>query len=178
MRSPQITGFIVRPIEDGDAPAWASYACLPEVKEFTSSTVASVEDVQAVIARILAGEPNSPIHFALVSEPGSSLVATVGFHTISPLNGTAEITYDVAPSHWGRGIATAACRAATCWAFQAKGWHRVQATTVLPHVRSQRVLERCGYRKEGLVRNYRVVRGRPADYWLYSAIPGEAGDAA
>jgi len=100
-------------------------------------------------------------------------VATVGFHTISALNGTAEVTYDVAPAHWGRGIASAACRAATLWGFEAKGWHRVQATTVLPHVRSQRVLERCGFRREGLVRHFRRVRGVPTDYWLYSAIPGE-----
>jgi ribosomal-protein-alanine N-acetyltransferase len=100
-------------------------------------------------------------------------VATVGFHTISSLHGTAEITYDVSPSHWGRGIATAACRAATLWAFNVKGWHRVQATTLLQHARSQRVLERCGYQKEGLVRNLRLVRGRPMDYWLYSAIPGD-----
>ena len=177
MRALQITGFVVRPVEASDAPAWASYACLPEVQEFTSSNPACVEDLLALIHRTLAGEPNSPIQFALIAEGGSSLVATVGFHTISTLNGTAEITYDVSPSHWGRGIATKACRAATSWAFAAKGWHRIQATTVLQHLRSQRVLERCGYRKEGLVRNYRIVRGQPTDYWLYSAVPGDVRDA-
>jgi len=173
MDTPRIAGFVVRPVEVADAPAWASYACLPEVKEYTSSTDCSVDDVLAAIRRTLAGEPNAPIRFALIPDGACALVATVGFHTISSLNGTAEITYDVSPTHWGKGIATAACRCATLWAFTTKGWHRVQATTLLQHRRSQRVLEHCGYQKEGLVRNLRIVRGSPMDYWLYSAIPGD-----
>jgi RimJ/RimL family protein N-acetyltransferase len=71
------------------------------------------------------------------------------------------------------GVATAACQAATVWAFDVAGWYRAQATTLVPNLRSQRVLEKCGFVREGLVRNFRIVRGRPADYWLYSAIPGD-----
>jgi ribosomal-protein-alanine N-acetyltransferase len=178
MRVPRIAGFAVRPIRLEDAPSWARYACLPEVKEHTSSTATTVEDVAAVIRRTLAGEPGSPIHFVLTLPGSEAVVATVGFHTVSALFGTAEITYDVAPSHWGRGIATAACAAAARWGFEARGWHRIQATTLLAHARSQRVLERCGFQREGLVRNFRVVRGAPADYWLYAVLPGEARDAA
>jgi RimJ/RimL family protein N-acetyltransferase len=178
MQMPVVPGFTVRPVRVEDAASWASYACLPEVKEHTSSTAATVEDVKAEIQRTLGFEPSTPIRFVLTSQEGTAVVATVGFHTISATFGTAEITYDVAPSHWGKGIATAACRAATLWGFEVKGWHRVQATTVLPNVRSQRVLEHCGFKREGLVRNLRLVRGMPTDYWLYSAIPGEVQRAA
>jgi len=178
MQSPLIPGFVVRPVRLEDAASWASYACLPEVKEHTSSTAATVEDVEAEIRRTLVGEPNTPIRFVLLHPGCEAVVATVGFHTLSAAFGTAEITYDVAPGHWGQGIATAACRAAALWGFEAKGWHRVQATTVLPNVRSQRVLEHCGFKREGLVRNLRLVRGAPTDYWLYSAIPGEVQRAA
>jgi RimJ/RimL family protein N-acetyltransferase len=170
---PQVPGFTVRPALLEDAASWARYACLPEVKEHTSSTAMTVDDVKAEIKRTLAGEPNTPIRFVLVSPASELVVATVGFHTISAVSGTAEITYDVAPAHWGLGIATAACRAAARWGFEAKAWHRIQATTVLPNVRSQRVLERCGFKREGLVRNFRLVRGQPTDYWMYSVIPGE-----
>jgi [ribosomal protein S5]-alanine N-acetyltransferase len=178
VQQPQIPGFEVRPVVLEDAAAWAMYACLPEVKEHTSSTVETVEDVRATIERILSSTPSLPTRFVVLAKGGSSLVATVGFHTVSLQNGTAEITYDVSPSHWGKGIATAACQAAKVWAFEAVGWHRVQATTLLSNVGSQRVLEKSGFKREGLVRNFRLVRGRPADYWLYSAIPGEAQSAA
>ncbi len=176
MQCPRVPGFTVRPIRLDDAASWASYICLPEVKLHTSSTASSVADVQVEIQRTLAGEAQSPLRFVLL-QGSETVVATVGFHTISAAFGTAEITYDVAPSHWGQGIATAACRAATRWGFEVKGWHRIQATTVLPNLRSQRVLERCGFQREGRVRNLRLVRGVPTDYWLYSVIPGEAGRA-
>lgn len=178
MRLPLIPGFVVRPLRMEDVDAWAAYALLPEVKEFTSSTVESVDDIRPIVQRVLAAEPASPIHFAIVPAGSAEMIASVGFHTISPINGTAEITYDVAPSHWNRGIATAACRAASLWGFESKGWHRIQATTLLPHARSQRVLERCGFKREGIVRSYRLVRGGPADYWLYSVLPGEVTGAA
>lgn len=178
MQSPPVPGFLVRPARLEDAVSWAGYACLPAVKQHTSSTAETVDDVRAEIQRTLGGEPNTPIRFVLLHPESGTLVATVGFHTISSAFGTAEITYDVAPDHWGQGIAKAACRAATLWAFDTKGWHRVQATTVLPNVRSQRVLEHCGFKREGLVRNFRLVRGTPTDYWLYAAIPGEVQRAA
>jgi len=178
MQSPMISGFLVRSIRLEDAASWASYACLPEVREHTSSTATTVEDVVAEIQRTLAGEPNTPIRFVLLRQGSEEIVGTVGFHTISAAFGTAEITYDVAPNNWGKGIAKAACLAATLWGFESKAWNRIQATTVLPNVRSQHVLERCGFKREGLVRNLRLIRGAPTDYWLYAAIPGEVQRAA
>jgi [ribosomal protein S5]-alanine N-acetyltransferase len=178
MRCPIIPGFLVRPIRFEDAEAWAAYVCLPEVKLHMSSTAANAEDVRRDIEKTLGREPGAPIRFVLEPEGVSQIIATVGFHSISALFGTAEVSYDVAPAHWGKGIATAACRAATCWAFEAQGWHRVQATAVLPNIASQRVLERCGFQREGLLRNFRLVRGKPTDYWMYAAIPGTVQCAA
>lgn len=173
MNAPLIPGFVVRPVTPADADAWAAYACLPEVKQHTSSTAATREDVEREIAKTLTGDPAAPMRFALLPEGEDRLVATVGFHTISPLNRTAEIAYDVTPERWGRDIASMACRAATRWGFEVQGWHRVQATVLLANLASQRVLERCGFRREGLLRSFRIVRGEPADYWMYAALPGE-----
>ncbi|MCV2368419.1 GNAT family N-acetyltransferase [Roseateles oligotrophus] len=171
MQTLLIPGFVVRPARLEDAAAWASYACLPEVKQHTSSTASNVDDVKAEIQRCLAGEPNTPIRFVMLPLGEKTIVATVGFHSISSAFGTAEITYDVTPSQWGKGIAQAACRAATRWGFETRGWHRIQATTVLSNLRSQQVLQRCGFQREGLARKLRLVRGVPTDYWVYSAIP-------
>lgn len=174
---PALPGFTVRPIAPSDAPDWAAYVCRPEVMRFTSSTATGVDDVAREIDRTLAGDAASPLRFAIVPDGGGPLVATVGFHTISVPNRSAEITYDVTPAWWGRGLATAACRAATRWGFAQRGWQRIQATVLVPHAASQRVLELCGYRREGLLRHYRVVRGEPADYWMYAVLPGELRDA-
>lgn len=172
MTLPEVPGYEVAPVAPADAEEWTAYAMLPEVMRFTSSSVRGVADVLAIIERTRSGDANAPVHFALRT-PAGALAGTVGFHTISALNRTAEVTYDVHPAHWGRGLATAACRAAVRWGFAERGWVRVQATTLEPHVVSQRVLQKCGFTFEGRLRHFRIVRGVPSDYLLYARLAGD-----
>jgi RimJ/RimL family protein N-acetyltransferase len=95
----------------------------------------------------------------------------VGFHTVSAINRTAEITYDVDPAYWGRGIASASCAAAVRWGFTIRKFVRIQATVLEGNLGSRRVLEKCHFAYEGTMRNFRMVRGEPRDYLLYAALP-------
>jgi RimJ/RimL family protein N-acetyltransferase len=172
MNAPRVNGYHVAPVAPEDAADWTAYAIRPEVQRLTSSTVAGVDDVMAIIQRTRTGEPAAPVHFALRT-PAGRLAGTVGFHTVSPLNRTAEVTYDVHPDFWGRGLATAACRAAVAWGFAERGWVRVQASTLEAHGASQRVLARCSFRFEGRLRHFRIVRGEPRDYLMFARLPGD-----
>ena len=51
-----------------------------------------------------------------------------------------------------------------------QGFVRVQATALESNVASLRVLDKCGFAFEGLLRNFRKVRGVPMDYRVYSVI--------
>lgn len=170
---PEIAGHLVAPMRVEDAADWAAYATLPEEQRFTSSAVRTVADIVPMIERTLTGDPGAPVLFA-VRDASGSLVATVGFHSVSALNRSAEVTYTVNPAQAGRGLATLACRAAVAWGFADRGWVRVQATTLPDHVASQRVLAKCGFRLEGTLRNFRIVRGEPRDYLLFARVPGDA----
>ncbi len=61
----------------------------------------------------------------------------------------AEIGYWVAEPYWGRGIATAALREMTEYAFRELGCEKLVAPVLVPNVASMRVLAKCGYRSEG-----------------------------
>jgi len=176
--APEVSGFTVTHMVVADAGDWVAYAALPESNEFVSSTIRSVADAVPLIERSLSGDPNSPLLFAIREVSSGRLVASVGFHTVSSLNRTAEITYTVHPERWGQGLATRACAAAVQWAFAHKGWVRIQATTLEHHHASQRVLAKCGFQLEGKLRNFRIVRGVPSDYLLFAIVPGAAGSAA
>ena len=178
MLAPTVPGFSVTPMAVSDAEEWAEYAVLPEVTRFTSTVVRSAADIVPMIERTLSGEPNAPMLFSVREVSSEQFVASVGFHTLSALNRTAEVTYAVRPEFWGKGIATALCSAAVRWAFEHKQWVRVQATTLEEHVASQRVLLKCGFELEGKLRNFRIVRGQPRDYLLYASIPVKAQSAA
>ncbi|MFM2118684.1 MAG: GCN5-like N-acetyltransferase [Pseudomonadota bacterium] len=165
-----------RPLAPEDAEPWFAYAGDAEYMRFTSSTTQSVDEVRALIARCSTGEPAAPFGFA-VCLPGSlDFIGYVGFHTVSPLNLTAEVSYDVAPALAGRGIAAAACRAAVRWGFAVRGLQRIQVTVLPENLASRRVIAKLGFRFEGRLRHFRRVRGEPRDYELYARIPGDPWD--
>ena len=140
----------------------------PSVVEHTSWNLASADDLLAYGAQERSA--GSMTRFALVRRDDGAFIGSAGFHTVSPANRTAEIAYDLAPEVWGGGIARAACEALTSWAFEHVGLVRVQGTTLVTNLRSQRVLEACAFEREGLLRRYRLVRGTPGDFWMYSRL--------
>lgn len=88
--------------------------------------------------------------------------------------GFAEIGYIFFPPGRGYGYATRAVRLAARWAFE-QGVGRLQARTSLGNVASERVLERAGFRREGVARSGFVlpVSGEWVDTTMWSLLPGE-----
>ena len=84
--------------------------------------------------------------------------------------GTAEIGYWLGEAVWGRGIATAATRAVTRYALLTLGYRRLFATTFAGNAASRRVLEKCGYRLEGVMRRAVIKNGCVMDQTLYAII--------
>ena len=82
-----------------------------------------------------------------------------------------ELAYVVAPFARGRGIATDALRLLSRWAFDQLGLERLQLKADPNNAASQRVAEKAGYQREGLLRSSFVVRGRRSDSALYSRLP-------
>lgn len=76
--------------------------------------------------------------------------------------------YFVAEEHNGRGYATAAVTLAVDFAFDTLGLHRVQANVMTKNPRSARVLDKAGFRKEGLALDYLQIAGRWEDHEMYA----------
>ncbi len=140
----------------------------PVVHQHTSWNVTSPDDLSDYGTQ--SREPDTMARFAIARRDDGAFVGSAGFHSVSLRNRTAEIAYDLAPELWGRGIARAACNALTRWAFDHVGLLRAQATALVTNSRSQRVLEACGFEREGLLRRYRMVRGSPGDFFIYSKL--------
>jgi RimJ/RimL family protein N-acetyltransferase len=83
-----------------------------------------------------------------------------------------EIGYFVLPPARGRGIATTIARALAEHAFSL-GIARVAAYVNVGNVASERVVERAGFTREGVVRSMPKPDGRRVDKTLYSLLPGE-----
>lgn len=160
----------LRPLVAPDIPSWFAYLSDPRVYEHTSWNVRAPEELSHYTSLLASPTPSSMLRLAIAELVTDRLVGTIGFHTVSPENRSAEIAYDLAPAYWGKGIARDMCDAMVGWAHGDAGLNRVQATVLTSNARSIKVLENCGFEREGLLRQYRFVRGSPGDFWMYSHV--------
>jgi len=83
---------------------------------------------------------------------------------------SCSLGYWVSAGDNGRGLATAAVKETVAVAFGELRLHRVQAATLLHNVRSQRVLERNGFARIGMVPEYLNIAGRWQDHFLFHVV--------
>jgi RimJ/RimL family protein N-acetyltransferase len=84
----------------------------------------------------------------------------------------AEIGYWVRADARGRGIGSRALILATDWGF-GHGYRRLQLHTDVENVASQRVAEKAGFRREGVMRAWIEQDGVPRDHFMYSRLASD-----
>ena len=83
---------------------------------------------------------------------------------------SAEIGYWLGEAVWGRGLATAAVRAATEYGFTRLGLRRIFALPFAHNTASSRVLAKAGYRLEARLSDSAFKEGRFVDQELWAAL--------
>jgi RimJ/RimL family protein N-acetyltransferase len=84
-----------------------------------------------------------------------------------------EIGYLLSESARGRGLAARAVGLLVAWSFRELRMGRVQALVHPDNPRSAGVLDRLGFRCEGVLRHYRAGDDCREDRLLYAVLPGE-----
>ena len=72
-----------------------------------------------------------------------------------------------------QGYMTAAVRAVIPFAFSTLRLHRVEAACIPDNIASIRLLERSGFRREGVAREYLCINGIWQDHLLYARLRGD-----
>ena len=160
----------LRFIRESDLEALFAYLSSPLVTSQAGEAPASVAELDHCVWRDERATDSSPLRLAIASKARGTLVGTVGLHSVSVRHRSAEIAFDLSPQSWGQGIATHMTALVVSWAHRDLGLVRVQATALPQNSRSLGVLERCGFEREGLLRNYRMVGGQPRDFVVFSHV--------
>jgi [ribosomal protein S5]-alanine N-acetyltransferase len=102
----------------------------------------------------------------------------VGFVTVLHRQqpGVAGLGYGIAASRRDQQFASGGARLLSRWALSLPTLHRLEALVEPRNLGSIRVLEKIGFRREGLLRKYLDVAGVNSDAWLYSLLPDDIGD--
>ncbi len=97
------------------------------------------------------------------------LVGAIGLR-LTLAHHRGEVGYWIAVEEWGKGFATEATGRVIAFAFDELGLHRVEAHHFVGNPASGRVMERCGMRREGVVRGAVFRDGQPRDLALYGIL--------
>lgn len=162
-----VPGLCLRAMREDDAADWYAYLQLEDVTRHTSWRLDGPETLAGLIRAYMQPDHSNSMRLAIAGAD-DRLVGSIGLNEIALPQRRAEIAYDIAPAYWRQGLATHACTALTDWALRTLGFARIQATVLDSNTASVGVLERCGFRREGLLHAYRVVRGEPRHFWMYA----------
>lgn len=100
----------------------------------------------------------------------------IGAATLASINreqGRAEIGYALRASHWGRGHAREAVGLVLDHAFDVLALRRIEADIDPRNLASCRLVERMGFRREGLLRERWHVAGETCDSAMYGLLASE-----
>jgi RimJ/RimL family protein N-acetyltransferase len=156
-------GVVLREPDDGDA-SWITEACnVPDIAQFIVGTPPPRRWVSATAVEFVIADAAQPEPLGLVSL------------RIAERNpGLAAVGYWLRPEARGRGAATVAVQLIARWAFNELGVKRLELTTAPETVASQRVAERAGFTREGVLRGLVATKnnGRQ-DTVMFSLLPAD-----
>ena len=153
--------LVLRPLTEADAPAVLAYCSDDRVGPAAGWEVHRGIDDALFFVREIASAPHVFGVFERNGEPASSLepvphgpcVGSVGLIP-DPLRANVDalmLGYALAPAAWGRGLMTEAAREVLRYGFEELGLRFVTANRYVENDRSRRVIEKCGFAREGTV---------------------------
>jgi RimJ/RimL family protein N-acetyltransferase len=108
--------------------------------------------------------------FFFIEKKDGSKVGTIWHYQERNL---PEMGYALVPSERGKGYCSEAVMIMVDYLFLSKNIERIQAQTDVRNVGSQKVLEKAGFRKEGIIRKVFFLRGQLRDACLYRILREE-----
>ena len=131
----------------------------------------SIEESRDFVAtRNVRSQGDEWYSFAVLDRSSGRFLGGVGINFINRVHQFANLGYWVRTSAAGRGVATRATRLAARFGFAELGLNRIEIIAAVDNIASQRVAERAGAVREGILRHRLSINGVPHDAVLYSLL--------
>jgi len=131
----------------------------------------SMEDTQSFVLKCGPGwEKGEQYSFAIIDVHDGEFLGSVGLSAVNRAHGFANLGYWVHSRKTRHGVATSATRMAARFSFQTLKLNRVELLVPTPNVASQRVAEKAGAQREGLLRKRLQLNGIAHDAFVYSFV--------
>lgn len=153
----------------------AHYSCDAVTADLDIESIHTREEAERIINFFERGfESRRWLRWGIELKSEARLIGTVGFNNWERHRGFyGEIGYDLSPDYWGQEIMVEALRPVLRMGFQEMQLNRIEALVLLSAEQSMRVLEKSGFKREGIRREYGFWKGRYWDELCYSLLKRE-----
>lgn len=113
------------------------------------------------------------LQFVVAEQASDRAIGTCLLFRLDEGSRRAELGYALGRAHWGRGLMQEALRALLDRAFGGMALRRLEAEVDVRNPASARLLQRLGFRREGLLRQRWVTKGAARDVGIYGLLRDE-----
>jgi [ribosomal protein S5]-alanine N-acetyltransferase len=153
--------LLLRKPEADDIPKLYSIFSNPETTRFYDvEPFRSVSEAEDLLESLLwRYSMEKQIRWAICWKEDKTLLGTCGYHAVEKLHHKAEIGYELHPEAWGKGVMSEALDAIIRYGFICMDLNRIEAVYLPENAASKKLLEKKGFKIEGLLRKRFVHRG-------------------
>jgi ribosomal-protein-serine acetyltransferase len=120
-------------------------------------------------------EAKRAFDFVICDQVTDKFLGAVGINQINSLYQFANLGYWVRSSCMGHGIAVTATRLCACFGFEELNLKRIEIVAAVGNRRSQRVAEKAGATREGVLRQRLKIGEVWHDAVMFSLVPQDLG---
>ncbi|MCY4329613.1 MAG: GNAT family protein [Endozoicomonadaceae bacterium] len=114
--------------------------------------------------------------FVIATE--NEAIGEIGFITQPDVHlYSGEVAYWIGEQYWGQGIATKALKYLINYAFKEKGMKRLYADILEYNKASCRVLQKCGFQLDGVMRSHIFKKNRFYDQLVFSLLSDDVASS-
>lgn len=164
----------LRPLEPSDAALLAASNNDPEVRtSFFTHTPTSLE-VQAERIRHLYQPGADYVPFAICFKTDEAAIGVTALHRLDLVSHAAVFSVCISDaSKWGHGYATETTELMLQYAFEILNLHRLQLHVWADNTPAIRIYEKCGFRREGTLRDAMMHNGVYCDFHVMGILDSE-----
>ena len=167
--------FDLAPLEPNDRQDLFAHFSDPATVEFMDiapmTAISEADETIAWATGLLEGDAG--LRWAIRDRAGA-FAGTIGFNSLVREHGSrGEIGYDVVRARWRQGVMGEVLPVVLDYGFASLGLHRIEATVTPGNAASIALLQRHGFRHEGLLRGHGHWKGGFRDVELFARLAGD-----
>ncbi len=154
----------LRAVEESDLPLLVRWMNDPDVRYWLHRSDRPDASVETVRSRFGLTNEVFPNLVWMIDTLEARPIGHVGLLQVDPHHKRAELAIAIGEREcWSRGYGTDAIRALLRHAFEEMGLRRIDLYTDADNARGIRCYEKCGFVREGVMRQRRLRYGKPLD---------------